>query len=247
MARNANNQAESGGGNSKQTHPALDGNHAARIVQVIFLGVQEQRAFQGTPKPPIDQIRVTYELSHEFMLDEDGNAQADKPLWQSETLAFHNSSVDLATSTKRFKAYRPDVSNPADFVWDDSLLGLPVQVVLKSREVTKGKHAGKTFTDVKGVSSKVQLPGYEQPELVNPAVFFDPADDDVDVEVFNALPDWLQDQIKGGLDYATSPLSVALAGGTSTPKPAPAPAPKPAPQAAPQAQAAPAGDEDTPY
>ena len=248
MARNANNQPSAGSGNKGGAVQApLDGSFPARIVQVVFLGVQEQRAYQGQIKPDIDQVRVTYELSHEFMKDEDGNVQADKPRWYSETFAFHNADSDLATSTKRYKAYCPSVTSPADHVWGDNLLGTAVQVILKSREATQGKHAGKTFTDIKGVTPAANMPGYTQPDLVNPAVFFDPADENLDLEVYNSLPDWLQEVIKGAKDYNSSALAGLLAGSPPPAKPAPQPAPAPQ-QAPPPPPVVDAGiDGDNPY
>lgn len=246
MARNAHNQPTVGGGSSnKVEQDHLNGSYPARIVQVVFLGVQEQRAYQGVAKPPVDQVRVTYELSHEFMKDENGNVQADKPRWYSETFPFHNADVDLATSTKRYKAYNPSVNSPADHVWGDNLLGVGVQVQLKSRKATQGKHAGKTFTDISGVTPAPNMPGYVQPDLVNPAVFFDPADDELDVEVFNSFPAWLQEVLKGAKDYSTSVLASRLAGSpapAAKPTPTPAPAPQPAP-AAPTAD----DDDNNPY
>jgi hypothetical protein len=248
LARNANNQPSAGSGNKGgAVQSPLDGSFPARIVQVIFLGVQEQRAFQGQAKPPIDQVRVTYELSHEFMKDEDGNVLADKPRWYSEQFPFHNADSDLATSTKRYKAYCPSVTSPTDHVWGDNLLGLPVQLILKSRKVEQGKHAGKVFTDIKGVSPAANMPGYVQPELVNPSTFFDPADDDVSTEVFNSLPDWLQDIIKEAKDYGSSALAAKLAGGSSQTPPAPTPPPAPQPAPAPAPQADPGIDGDNPY
>jgi len=243
MARNANKVATQSSGN-KVPQKALSGSFPARIVQVVFLGVQEQRAYQGVAKPPVDQIRITYELSHEFMMDENGEPVADKPRWESEQIAFHSASVDLATSTKRFKTYRPDAP-VTDYNWDDSLLGTAVQVTLASRDVTQGKHAGKTFTDIKGVTPAAQMPGYVQPELVNPAVFFDPQDENVSVEAFNGLPDFMQDIIKGSLDYADSDLCATLAGGGAPVAPkAPAPAPVAAPAPVPVATEASAGVDD---
>jgi hypothetical protein len=245
MARNANNQPAAGGSQgSGVEQDYLDGTYPARIVQVVFLGVQEQRAFQGQAKPDIDKVRVTYELSHEWMKDAEGNELKDKPRWYSEELAFHNATSDLATSTKRYKAYNSAATSPADHVWGDVLLGTSVNVQLKSRKVEQGKSAGKTFTDVKGVTQISNMPGYTQPELVNPATFFDPADDGVSVEAFNTFPQWLQDVIKGAKDYGSSALSKALSGAPQSSQPAPSPAPTPAPQAPPSPAAK---DVNNPY
>jgi hypothetical protein len=240
MARNANNAPAPTG--NKVEQKALDGAFPARIVQIVFLGVQEQRAYQGQPKPPCDSVRITYELSHEFMADEEGNEVEDKPRWESETIPFKAASLDLATSTKRFKAYRPGVTSLNEYVWDSTLLGTAVQLTMKSRTVKEGAHAGRTFNDVKGVTPAANMPGYTQPDLVNPALFFDPEDDAVDAAVFNDLPQWLQDEIKKANNYQGMPLYTALKGGT-----APEKADK-APEAVPEAPLTEGGkDADNPY
>lgn len=237
MARNANNQANNQSDRVEQS--ALDGSFPARIVQIVFMGVQAQRAFQGQVKPDVDMVRVTYELSHEFMVNSDGEVEEDRPRWFSEKIPFHNSEVDLATSTKRYKAYVPTVASPKDHNWGPELLGRPVQVQLKSRVATQGKHSGKTFTDIKLVSPAATMPGYVQPELINPSLFFDPTDDTLSLDVFSSLPDWLQDELKGAKDYAGSALESALKSGG---KPS-----APPPVDVPEAPEAPAADLDNPY
>jgi hypothetical protein len=89
------------------------------------------------------------------------------------------------------------------------------------------------------------MPGYVQPELVNAAVFFDPQDENVSVEAFNGLPDFMQEIIKGSQDYASSELCATLAGG-GAPVATKAPAPAPAPVAAP-APEYPSFDDDCPF
>jgi len=199
--------------------PSLKGSFPARIVQIVFLGVQDQRAYQGQAKPPVEKVRITYELSHEFMQDEEGVDQEDQPRWYSETIPFLPASSDLATSTKRFKVYRPDVVGLDEYVWDETLLSTPVQLTLDSRKVDKGQHAGKTFTDVKGCTPMSKMPGYVQPELANPEkqIFFDPFDT-CDIEVFNSLPEWLQGEIRGAHNFAQSELAKFLLSKTSPPK-----------------------------
>jgi len=53
---------------------------------------------------------------------------------------------------------------------------------------------------------------------VNPVTYFDPQDDNLDVEVFRKLPEYLQTKITGALDYAGSPLSKALGGSQAAPQ-----------------------------
>ena len=82
------------------------------------------------------------------------------------------------------------------------------------------------------------MKGLEIPELVNDPVAFDL--EEPDLEAFSKFPEWLQDRIKGNVEYAGSPLAKLL-GDTSDPAPekeeekkeAPAPA-QPTPPAPPE-------------
>lgn len=208
MARNANN-VPSAANNNRVEQPTFKGNNAARVVQIVFVGVQDQRPFQGQPKPPVDTVRVTYEMSHIFMLDEDGKELADKPRWITEDFPFYSLDADLAKSTKRYYAIDPDDNSEGDW---GALLGLPVTITAVTNK-GKGKNADKEYTNIGGVSPAMVMPGYVQPELVNPAFYFDPQDNEVSVEAFNSLPDFIQEIIKGAHDFSTSALAKALAGG----------------------------------
>ena len=91
------------------------GTYPARVAQVIDMGLQPQRPYQGQEKPPVQEILITYELLDEFCLDEKGEEIEDKPRWVSETIPFHNLEVDLAKSTKRYKALDPEMEFDGDF------------------------------------------------------------------------------------------------------------------------------------
>ena len=212
MARNAK-QIPAAGGNSKMEAPQLDpGAYPARVVQVIFLGTQEQRPYNGQQKPPVDEVRITYELSTEFMTDEDGNIIEDKPRWFSETIPFYSLAADLAKSTKRYKAIDPKDECDGDF---SKLLGKACQVFL-AVNAGKGKHVGKTFTNIGDVTAAINVPGYDQPQLKNDPFYFDPQDEECSVEDFNSLPEWLQETIQKALDYTGSPLARKLGGSTTS-------------------------------
>lgn len=191
--------------------PLKAGNHASRVVQVIDLGLQPQRPYKGQEKPPAHFVHVTYELSHEFMKDAEGNNEEDKPRWISEDFPFLSLQADRAKSTKRYLAIDPEQTVGGDFT---KLVGMPCTVAVVQNP-GNGKHAGTIFNNVAAVSGPIAMPGYVQPELVNqPKVF---VLDDPDMEVFLSLPEWLQDKIKGNLEYAGSPLEKALGGASEKP------------------------------
>ena len=245
MSFNANDQ-KGGGGGDFVDQEALDPSvtYPARIVQLVLMGVQPQRPYNGVAKDPQERLYVGYELSHEFCKDEDGNVQADQPRWLGEDFPFYSLDADRATSTKRYHAIDATGQYGGDWL---KMLGAPCQLTL-TREPRKN---GKGDTNyVSNVAGPLAVPNYEQPALVNePRVFdfYNP-----DMEVFAKLPKWLQERIKGAVNYPGSKLEAALKEAdngttTATTAAAPAPAPAPAPAApAPAAEAAPATDAAAP-
>lgn len=183
--------------------PVLEaGNYPARLVQLLDLGLQARKPWKGKDKPPVNQIWVTYELPTEFMLDEDGEELLDKPRWVSERMNLFSLSQDNATSTKRITALDP--KNDLEGDWAKAI-GFPCTLtVVQDKD---GKYA-----NVGGVSPPMK--GLTIGELVNDPVLFDL--DEPDVEVFNGLPDFLQEIIVANLNYVGSPLQVAL--GKDAPK-----------------------------
>ena len=70
------------------------GPYPSRVVRIIDMGLQPQRAWKGEEKPPKNEVAITYECLDEFLPDEDGNPDETKPRWQHETLPLHNISQD---------------------------------------------------------------------------------------------------------------------------------------------------------
>lgn len=200
-----------GGGNRVEQEPLEIGAVEGRVVGICDLGIQKQRPYKGQEKPPKHMVRLTYEICDEFMVDEDGNEMEDKPRWLSEEMPFSNLDVDLAKSTKRYKAIDPKDTCDGDF---PSLISLPCMVVVGQYENKEGK----TVNDITDVTSITEKKAKKLPELVNePQVFLL---DDPDIDVFNKYPEWLQDKIKSNLEYEGSLLQQLLEGeGKPKPKP----------------------------
>lgn len=205
------------------------GTYPARIVQILDLGLQAQRPYKGEDKAPVNEISITYELVDEFMKDDQGNAIEDKPRWVSETLPFYGLYADKAKSTQRYNALDPEGKYDGDF---SQLIGTPCNVT-----IVNNKSGDKIYDNVATISTMRQRDADKCPELVNPAKVFDL--DAPDLEVFNALPEWLRDKIKGNLKYKGSALEQLLAGGGEKAK---AEAKKPAAKLAAKEE-----DEDAPF
>lgn len=209
MSLNANTIPSTSG--NKKSNPLDSGTYVARVVQVIDFGIQEQRPYKGESKPPANEIGVTYELGTEFLKDEDGNDQPDKPRWISEIFPLRSMGADLAKSTKRMKSLDPDNKLGGDF---SKIIGLPCTVSVEQNQGT-GTHAGKTFVNVVGVSAPMK--GFEAPPLVNePKVL---TLDEPDLDIFESLPDWQKEKIKKGLSFKGSSLHRLLGGSFIEDKP----------------------------
>lgn len=187
---------------------ALDpGNYPARVVRVIDLGLQPTTDYATKqPGKPTYMVNVTYELVDTFMVDEKGEEQLDKPRWIAEEFALKPLSLDLATSTKRMKAIDPKNELKGDWA---ATLGKPCLVATANYETKK--NPGVTRDKVTGLSAVRARDIANMPELQNDARFFDLSDPDI--EFFNSLPSWIQDKIKGNLEYAGSKLETLLEGG----------------------------------
>ena len=190
------------GGMKKET---LDpGVYPGRVVQLIDLGLQEQREFQGKEKPPVNEVMVTYELTDEFMFNEAGEPLPDKPRFISETFAFHSINAERAKSTARYNALDPTNAYSGDFT---KLLGAPCNITIVVNQ-GRGKNAGKEYENVAGIAAMRQKDIDKLPALVNPTRVFDL--DDPDIKVFHGLSEWVQEKIKKNLNYNGSKLQELL-------------------------------------
>lgn len=180
------------------------GTYPARVVQVISLGLQKQDPYKGEEKAPKHELYVTYELLDEFMKDEEGNDITDKPRWLSETFTMNSLDSDLAKSTKRYTALDPEMKHEGDWA---NIPGSACMVTIVQNK-GKGKHDGKVFNNISSVQSMRAKEESKAEPLVNEPKIFDI--DDPDMKVFLSLPQFLQDKIKGNLEYDGSALEHAL-------------------------------------
>ncbi len=177
------------------------GTYPARLVQIISMGLQEQKPYKGQEKDPVQMLYLTYELLDEFMKDEEtGEDLEDKPRWISESFPLYNLESDLATSTKRYYALDPECKYDGD--WSE-LAGTPVMLT-----ITLNKREDRIYENISGVSTMRGKEAAKAEELKNPPKVFDV--DEPDMEVFFSLPQWLQDKIKENLEYEGSALSKAV-------------------------------------
>lgn len=188
-------------GNYERPEPLEPGTYPARLVQVIGLGLQPQRAYKGAEKPPAYMLKVTYELADEFLKDEDGEDDPTKPRWVWEDFPLHSLDSDLAKSTKRYLALDPEIEHDGDWA---GLLGKPCNVTIV---VNEGKD-GNIYENVGAVTTMRAKDAAKLPPLVHEPVAFDPDSDDV--ETFLSFGDRIQSIIKEHLEFEGSALDLAL-------------------------------------
>lgn len=203
MSLNARKIKSTGGGTRQEAMEA--GTYSCRVVQMLDLGLQPQRPYQGQEKPPAYSMSLTYEFVDEFCKDKAGNDDESKPRWLSEDMPLHSLEAELAKSTKRYHAIDPQGAHDGDF---SMLSGMGCMVTI----VAKENKQGETRNYISTVSAMRAKDLSKIPELVNDAKVF--LMDEPDLEVLGSLPDWLQDKMKGNLEFAGSALEKALAGGS---------------------------------
>lgn len=196
MSLNSNDLPAGGGGNIE---PLDVGTYPTRTVAIVDLGMQAQPAFQGKEKPPVNMIAFTYEFVDEFLQDEDGNDIEDKPRWLTEMMPFYQLTAEKAKSTARYKALDPTNKYAGDF---EQLTDIPCNVSIVHNP-KKGEGGG-VWENIGGVTAMREKDVKKCPALVNDVVVFNL--DVPTIEGWNALPSFVQDKIKGGLEYEGSTL-----------------------------------------
>lgn len=195
-------KAPQGNANKKYVEqPVIEpGTYPGRIVQVIDMGLQPQRPYQGQDKKPCHEIGFTYELVDTFVVDEAGKEIEDKPRWMSEVIPLHPLIAEKAKSTQRYKALDPENQFDGDF---SQIADIPCNVL-----IVHNKKGDKVYENVASISAMRPKDAAKCPELKNPVVVF--SLDTPDINVFNKLPKWIQSKIQSNLNYKGSKLEKLL-------------------------------------
>lgn len=180
----------------RQLIPA--GQHMARIVQIVDFGLQAQKPFQGQEKKPAYELYITFEFPTE-RIEIDGES---RPMWNSKRLKL--SSNEKSTCYKWYQKLDPSNKYRGDW---SKLIGTSC-AVLVTHDQGKGKNAGITYDNVSDVMPLMK--GMTCPPLENDPVLFDLGSPDL--EVFNKMPEWMQNIIKENLEFDGSKFQTLLEG-----------------------------------
>lgn len=194
-------RAKATGSSLPPIEPVEAGTYPARLVGAIDIGVQPQPAYKGQEKPPAHEVIFIYELLDEFLKDEDGNDQEDKPRWQSERLKFYGREAEKSKIASRYAALDP-TNEHGDNV--DPLLGVPVMVTL----VHNPRKGEGVWVNVDNVAPMRAKDAAKAPELVNDPILFDM--DEPNMEVWERVPAWVKKLITSALNYDGSDLQALV-------------------------------------
>lgn len=187
----------------KEYDPVPKGSHLGILVRVLDLGLQPRPPWDGEEKAPAYRIRLTFELPN-VKINIDGE---DKPRWIDKEL--NVSTFKNADMVKYYDVLDPENKHKGDWA---ELIGSSCAVVVVHNP-GKGKHEGKIFDNVTDITPL--MAGIPVPELENEPVVFDLGSPSVDI--FNALPEFIQNKIKSNLEYSGSKLQKLLTGDNITP------------------------------
>lgn len=225
-------KATSSGSKNFVQQPNLEpGGYPARIARIYDLGVQNQRPYKGDPKPPCHEIMLVQELVDAFMVNDKGEEQVDKPRWITQRFKIYPLTVENANSTALYKALDPKLVHDGDWA---KLVGAPSTATVVNNYDAK---SNRTFDNIANLTAVRPKEAANMEGLKNEGFFF--SLEDPNLEYWGKIPAFVQDIIKGNINYKGSALEALLAGNTPTPKEEP----KPEPEASDEVDA----DDDMPW
>lgn len=176
----------SGGGGDFEQIPA--GAYVARLYKIVYMGTMVEQ-FGDEPAKGVKKVNLTWELLTDVKGDKVTMKDSDKPFVISKmyTMSTHKKAslrADIeAWLGKRLTEEEAREYQITDLI-DDYCL---IQVVHKESN-------GKTYSNVGSIMSTD-----DTPEGVNEATSF--SVEDPDLEQLEAMPQWLQDKIKGSQEW----------------------------------------------
>lgn len=192
--------SDTGGGNFKPVPP---GSYVARCISVIDLGTQVSNGKFG--EKAAHKVRLSWEV---FGDDDDGQPLTvnDMPMTVSKeyTVSLHEKAAlrrDLAAWRGR------------DFT-DEERRGFDIDRLLGAYALINVTHDtggnGKTYANVAGIAPVPKAMASAKPTGVHPLTRFDL--DAPDMEVFDALPEWLQKRIQAAPEWGHKPAGATTSG-----------------------------------
>lgn len=163
------------------------GTHIARCVSLIHIGTVKTD-WQGQEKW-VDKIRLGFELSSELHVFKEG--EEAKPFTVSKEYTL--SLGDKSNLYPIVKGIVGDIPEDVRFSFDiEELIGKPCLLTISHKDSQNGK-----FVSIDTASPLMK--GMTAPEQVNKSVVL--TYEKWDKELFNSLPDFIKDKMKGSRQY----------------------------------------------
>lgn len=175
--------------------PAPSGNHVARCVRVIDLGVQKDNGQFG-PKVQ-HKLMLTWELPTELHTFKEENG-AEPFMVSSEYTVFLSEKANLRKDLESWRG-RPFTPEELDAFDVGKLLGVPCLLNV----VHKKANNGNVYANVKGITPMPK--GMACPPAINKLVKYE-----VEMgrnDIFNSLPEWIRNKIGNCEDWKAKPAA----------------------------------------
>lgn len=177
-------------GTQRELIPA--GNYIGRCYQMIEIGTVTENIL-GENKI-LKKVRIGWELPTELKVFNEEKGEQPCVISKEFTLSMHEkSSLRGTLKSWRGKDFTEEEARSFDIT---KLLGVPCMINIIHRP---GKaDPSKTYQEIAGITGVPK--GMIVPEQINKTVCL--SYDSFDAEIFNALPDFIKDKMKGSLEYA---------------------------------------------
>lgn len=184
MSINATNS-----GSMQSLTPA--GNHIARCYQMIEIGTVNE-LIMGKSQT-LRKVRVGWELPLEMREFKEGDGEKPFVISKEYTLSMHEKS-NLRKDLKSWRGrdFTDDEAKSFDIT---KLIGVACMLNIIHKP---SKDGSKIYANISGVTPMPK--GITCPPAFNP--LFTLSYDDFDQEIFDTLPDFIKDKMKGSLEYA---------------------------------------------
>ncbi len=171
--------------------------YPARLLSIVDVGMHEV-FFDKKSKGVKQLINFTFELVDEQVDIEDENGEPDTiTRWVGvNNVAVTSSEPDIKSWQHRIlKALDPTDKVDGDL---SELLGSPLLITIQHKLISGGPNKGKEYAAVAGLSKPMK--GQKVSELNGNTVLFD--FDDIDVDVYEKLPAFVQDKIQEANNFS---------------------------------------------
>lgn len=187
--------------NSTPREPIAAGNYPARCYQMLQIGTVTE-VINGEVKQ-LNKVRIGWELPTELKVFKEENGEQPLVISDEFTLSMHEkASLRKMLASWRGKDFTEDEAKSFDIT---KLLGKPclINIIHKPSK----KDPTRIYEKIGSVSSIPK--GMEVPEQMNKTMVL--SYDDFNYSIYESLPDFIKDKIKGSLEFAVlqQPNSVA--------------------------------------